>query len=168
MQRVRLLATTGGFNLNWFEIRLSNPVDNDLPTPPSIVDTYSNENSVSIYWNSSNDATTLVTGYKIYNNGNFVAFTRNNSIKLNNLLPEKEYVFDLHAYDLAGNQSQSTQVIASTTSSKRELVWFDEFDGTQVDQNKWNFQVGGDGWGNGEAQYYTNGTNSAYINGHVF
>lgn len=167
IQRVRLLASTGGFNLNWFEIRLSNPVDNDLPTPPNIVNKYSNENSVSIYWNSSNDATTPVTGYKIYNNGNFVAFTRNNSIKLNNLLPEKEYVFDIYAYDLAGNKSPSTQVIASTTSSKRELVWFDEFDGTQVDQNKWNFQVGGNGWGNGEAQYYTNGTNSSVSNGNL-
>lgn len=166
-QRIRLLATTGGFNLNWFEIKLSNPVDNDLPTTPTIVNNYSNERSVSLYWDSSSDPTTLVTGYKIYNNGNFIAFTSDNSIKLNNLLPETEYVFDIHACDLAGNQSLSNQLVVFTTTTKRELVWSDEFEGTEVDQSKWNFQVGGDGWGNGEAQYYTDGANSRLANGNL-
>ena len=167
MQRFRLLAPTGGFNLNWFEISLSNPVDNDLPTTPTIVDNYSNERSISIYWNSSSDATTMVTGYKIYNNGDFIAFTSDNSIKLTNLLPEQEYVFDINSCDLAGNQSPSAQVIASTTSINWELAWSDEFEGTQVDQSKWNFQVGGDGWGNGEAQYYTDGANSSLADGNL-
>ncbi len=167
MQRFRLLAPTGGFNLNWLEISLSNPVDNDLPTTPTIVDNYSNERSISIYWNSSSDATTMVTGYKIYNNGNFIAFTSDNSIKLTNLLPEQEYVFDINSCDLAGNQSPSAQVIASTTSINWELAWSDEFEGTQVDQSKWNFQVGGDGWGNGEAQYYTDGANSSLADGNL-
>jgi beta-glucanase (GH16 family) len=43
------------------------------------------------------------------------------------------------------------------------LVWSDEFEGPagqRPDPDKWSFEVGGDGWGNGELQFYT-GENSA-------
>lgn len=37
-----------------------------------------------------------------------------------------------------------------------QLVWNDEFDhGDQPDPAKWNYDVGGDGWGNREWQFYT-------------
>ena len=36
-----------------------------------------------------------------------------------------------------------------------ELAWHDEFDGRAVDTDNWNYDIGGWGWGNGEAQYYT-------------
>ncbi len=36
-----------------------------------------------------------------------------------------------------------------------ELVWSDEFDGDAVDRSNWTYDIGGWGWGNGEAQYYT-------------
>jgi len=36
-----------------------------------------------------------------------------------------------------------------------ELVWSDEFDGDTVDLTNWTYDIGGWGWGNGEAQYYT-------------
>ena len=41
-----------------------------------------------------------------------------------------------------------------------EPVWADEFDGTEVDQTKWAFQIGDGcdlglcGWGNNEKQWY--------------
>ncbi len=34
-------------------------------------------------------------------------------------------------------------------------IWADEFNGTEVDEDKWNFEVHGEGGGNGELQYYT-------------
>jgi len=36
------------------------------------------------------------------------------------------------------------------------LVWSDEFEGDEVDESKWNFEIGNGnwGWGNGEHQYY--------------
>ena len=39
------------------------------------------------------------------------------------------------------------------------------FDNSEIDLNKWNFEIGtGDwGWGNNEAQYYTNDPENAYI-----
>ena len=39
---------------------------------------------------------------------------------------------------------------------KRKLVWSDEFNYKGLpDPSKWNYDVGGNGWGNGELQYYT-------------
>ncbi len=36
-----------------------------------------------------------------------------------------------------------------------QLVWHDEFDGTALDRANWNFDLGGGGWGNQEAEAYT-------------
>ena len=46
-----------------------------------------------------------------------------------------------------------------------EVVWSDEFDGTNIDLDKWAFDVGtGDwGWGNGELEYYTSRSDNAYV-----
>lgn len=45
-------------------------------------------------------------------------------------------------------------------------VWFDEFDNDgKPDTAKWGYDTGGSGWGNNELEYYTNGSNSAVIDG---
>ena len=47
---------------------------------------------------------------------------------------------------------------ASTTSPvlARKLIWADEFDKPGLpDSTKWAYEVGGNGWGNNELQYYT-------------
>lgn len=55
---------------------------------------------------------------------------------------------------------------ATTAGPAWELVWSDEFDGTEVDRTKWDFDIGNGfydyrshawvpGWGNEELQYYT-------------
>ncbi len=36
------------------------------------------------------------------------------------------------------------------------IVWADEFDGTEIDTQKWTYDLGDWGWGNNELQYYTN------------
>lgn len=36
------------------------------------------------------------------------------------------------------------------------LVWHDEFDGDALDPASWSYDIGGHGWGNNEAQSYTN------------
>ncbi|VEU80723.1 glycoside hydrolase family 16 protein [Haploplasma axanthum] len=35
-------------------------------------------------------------------------------------------------------------------------VWADEFNGTELDMNKWTYEIDGNGGGNNELQYYTN------------
>jgi len=52
-----------------------------------------------------------------------------------------------------------------TRHSKWKLTWQDEFDGpdgSPVDASKWTAEVGGNGWGNRELQYYTNRIENAY------
>jgi hypothetical protein len=36
-----------------------------------------------------------------------------------------------------------------------KLVWHDEFDGDAINSANWTFDIGGGGWGNGEAEFYT-------------
>lgn len=45
--------------------------------------------------------------------------------------------------------------LMSQTNVKWEMIWNDEFDGAGLpDSSKWNYDVGGHGWGNNEKQYY--------------
>jgi beta-glucanase (GH16 family) len=44
-----------------------------------------------------------------------------------------------------------------------ELIWNDEFDGDTVDPANWTYDIGGWGWGNGEAQYYTDRPENARV-----
>lgn len=44
-----------------------------------------------------------------------------------------------------------------------EQIWADEFDGDKLDLNKWSYETGGGGWGNGEKQVYTNRPENAFV-----
>jgi beta-glucanase (GH16 family) len=59
----------------------------------------------------------------------------------------------------ASLSAQSQQIDKTTKVSKgrkMQLVWSDEFNYTGLpDPTKWNYDVGGWGWGNNELQYYT-------------
>jgi serine/threonine protein kinase len=49
------------------------------------------------------------------------------------------------------------------------LVWSDEFNGpagSAPDASKWNHDIGGNGWGNSEREYYTSSTANAALDGH--
>src|ERR1700674_4117246 len=49
-----------------------------------------------------------------------------------------------------------------------KLAWSDEFsgpDGASPDSSKWSYDVGGNGWGNNELEYYTNRTQNAQTKG---
>ncbi len=43
------------------------------------------------------------------------------------------------------------------------LSWHDEFDTKKIDSEIWTFDLGAGGWGNGEAEYYTNRPENARI-----
>ncbi|WP_020537539.1 glycoside hydrolase family 16 protein [Lewinella cohaerens] len=50
-----------------------------------------------------------------------------------------------------------------------ELIWNDEFDGTEIDDSKWSYDLGDGcdlgicGWGNNELEYYTDRPENAYL-----
>ena len=48
------------------------------------------------------------------------------------------------------------------------LVWSDEFNGNAINDSIWTNEIGGNGWGNNELQYYTDrDTNSYLSNGYL-
>lgn len=52
------------------------------------------------------------------------------------------------------------------TSTKIEgytLIWNDEFDGSSIDNSKWNHEVNANGGGNNELQYYTARPENSYL-----
>jgi len=54
----------------------------------------------------------------------------------------------------------------SAHGQKWKRVWSDEFqqaNGSSPDAGKWSFDLGGDGWGNDELEYYTSRTNNARV-----
>jgi beta-glucanase (GH16 family) len=69
---------------------------------------------------------------------------------------------------LGGCRAFAGDVFPQNEKSQWTLVWSDEFnspDGSRPDAAKWKFEVGGDGWGNHELEYYTNRPENSFIRG---
>ena len=47
----------------------------------------------------------------------------------------------------------------------RRLVWNDEFNSDRVDLSSWNFETGGNGWGNKELENYTTRPDNVFVSG---
>jgi beta-glucanase (GH16 family) len=43
------------------------------------------------------------------------------------------------------------------------MIWHDEFNGKELNVKNWAFDIGGDGWGNNELQYYTDRPENARV-----
>lgn len=58
--------------------------------------------------------------------------------------------------------------MSPNTYEGMDLVWSDEFDGTELNMSDWNFEIGNgrNGWGNLEAQYYTK-ENTSLVDGNL-
>jgi beta-glucanase (GH16 family) len=57
---------------------------------------------------------------------------------------------------------------SGATPASRTLIWGDDFDGeagTSPDPARWALDVGGDGWGNDESQFYTDRPDNAALDG---
>lgn len=53
--------------------------------------------------------------------------------------------------------------VSVETGEGWELVWSDEFEGDTINPENWAFELGGWGWGNGEAQFYTDRPENARV-----
>jgi beta-glucanase (GH16 family) len=56
-----------------------------------------------------------------------------------------------------------TLAAESAAPVERALVWHDEFDGAAIDRSSWTFDLGAGGWGNGEAERYTDRSENARV-----
>lgn len=69
------------------------------------------------------------------------------------------------------DKPESTDVNSDHTSNDYKLVWSDEFNYNGLpDDSKWSYDIGGNGWGNSEAQYYTDSRlkNSEVKDGYLY
>jgi beta-glucanase (GH16 family) len=63
-------------------------------------------------------------------------------------------------------QATAGDVSPHAGESRWTLAWSDEFngpDGSRPDPAKWNFETGGNGWGNHELEYYTNRPENSFV-----
>lgn len=59
-------------------------------------------------------------------------------------------------FSLLRKHKASEEILTQNMEGEEwELVWSDEFDGEEVDESKWTYDLGNWGWGNNELQYYT-------------
>jgi beta-glucanase (GH16 family) len=63
----------------------------------------------------------------------------------------------------ATTNSDFTEIDASVPVDDWTLVWSDEFDGAEIDANKWTHEVNCSGGGNNEKQCYTDSADNAFI-----
>jgi len=68
-----------------------------------------------------------------------------------------KYIFLISTLSMLSLFSCSNKKMTSFKPNEQyNLVWADEFDYTGLpDTSKWSYDVGGNGWGNNEKQYYT-------------
>lgn len=68
-------------------------------------------------------------------------------------------------YHIFTNEKPSKDVvIAGVDVTYTNLIWADEFDGNGTpNAANWTYDLGAGGWGNGEAQHYTNRTDNAVV-----
>ena len=65
---------------------------------------------------------------------------------------------------VTGNQN----IVDQNWQFETTPVWVDEFNGSGApDPAKWSFETGGNGWGNNELQYYTDGSNATVSGGNL-
>ena len=78
------------------------------------------------------------------------------------------FVLPLLALALAPLSCGGGATLQPPPPTNYKLVWSDEFsgpDGSSPDSSKWTYDIGGNGWGNNELEYYTNRTQNAQIKG---
>lgn len=63
----------------------------------------------------------------------------------------------LYFDDLALNQT------GGSPYGNWNVVWSDEFDGTEIDHDTWTYDIGAGGWGNNELEYYTSRSENAFV-----
>ncbi len=54
-------------------------------------------------------------------------------------------------------------IFSQSKAQNWNLVWSDEFDSTSINSTNWTYDIGGNGWGNSELEYYTNRPDNAKV-----
>src|SRR3974390_370587 len=124
-------------------------------------------NAIGLTWNASTSPG--VTGYEIfYSDTNS---TTTNSINvglvtstvLSGLTPGETYSIWIITLSSSGQSNPSAAILAQVTNNSGGVVWSDEFNGPAIDPGTWTYEVGNQGWGNGQLEYDTAQHQNAYL-----
>ncbi|WP_198018967.1 family 16 glycosylhydrolase [Asinibacterium sp. OR53] len=66
----------------------------------------------------------------------------------------------------ASNATSNPNPGTGGSTKTYQLVWADEFNGTSLDSTNWVFDIGGNGWGNNELEYYQK-ANATVVDGNL-
>lgn len=110
--------------------------------------------------------------YSVFlNNPAWIGRAKDNDIVLNawtvNDAPAMDWLLSYQFNQITTNEPELlAERVKLASANNWQLAWSDEFNGTGLpDSTKWNYDAGGDGWGNNELQYYTLAdTNNALVN----
>lgn len=67
------------------------------------------------------------------------------------------------ANDDNGVDTSDAGYTTPTSYPDMTLVWSDEFNGTGLNTDDWNYETGASGWGNNELQYYREGSSNVFV-----
>lgn len=71
----------------------------------------------------------------------------------------------------AATKEEDRRIVTGQGEEKKNwsIAWSDEFNASSLDTSKWSYMIGtgsnysGDGWGNNEQEYYTDGDNASFV-----
>jgi beta-glucanase (GH16 family) len=150
-----LIPMTGG--ATFFRL-LSPPV---VVLPPSNLQQVPSgtTNAIGLTWNASTSPG--VTGYKIFyvetnsTTTNSVNVGLVTSTVISGLVPGNTYSVWIITLSSNGQSSPSAAIQAQVNNNTGGVVWSDEFNGSAIDSSTWTYDVGNQGWGNGQLEYDT-------------
>lgn len=91
--------------------------DVESPTSPlNLVASNITQTTTDLSWNMATD-NVGVTLYRVYNNGNLISASTENSYILTGLIADTEYNLTVRAVDAAGNESTDSNTVSFTTSA---------------------------------------------------
>jgi len=166
---------TGDGNVDSIMLPMTNnPLFFRLQIPPVVVLPPSNlqpipsgtTNSIGLTWNAS--VSPGVTNYLLFysdtntDTTNYIALGPVTSTVISGLTAGDTYFVSIIALS-ANGQSQAATTLAQVSTNNSSVVWLEEFTNSVIDPNTWTYDVGGDGWGNGQFEYDTALHQNSYI-----
>ena len=139
-----------------YTVNIQGTNDTQSPTVPGSLNVSNiTESSLLLSWNASTD-NVGVEGYKIYQNGSYIATSTSTSYSVNGLVASTAYSFYVKSFDASDNLSSASNIVNATTLANSVTSYCDSKGNVVTDE--WINRVVVGSIDN------TSGANSGYIN----
>jgi len=171
---LKVYVVTGNFNLNYVNFTTHvNQAPTASITAPANNASFTSPATVTISANAS-DADGTISKVEFFNGATKLGEATSAPYNYTwSNIAAGTYSITAKATDNNAATATSTAVSISVTnpvSNCPNLTWSDDFNGTSLDQSKWNYQTGDGcpgncGWGNNELEYYTSNSGNVSVSG---